>query len=163
MSEKKAMNEEETFHDVMNAPIYTYRLTDGSYIVAEELTPDLLSEKEEEFIDDMVYCTMPGLIVFTESAYSIMSWNITTTTDITELQYSNIVARSEAPPDLKLNYFKFVVNCKSYEREQGDDIIDDLFEEFKETFIPIDDLDKQDSNEVTDIYKKRWDWKPGLN
>lgn len=161
MSEKERDDEldENTFYNVLSAPIYTYRLTDGSYIVAEEIQNEELNE-DEELDDDMLYCLMPGLILLEEEGFSIRPWNVTSTNDLTEIQFKNVVCRSEAVPEMKLKYFELIVGNRNIEPDREDvEYLDELLEEFKETFTQIES--KSPAKESP--YKKRWDWNPELN
>lgn len=155
---------ENTFYNILNAPIYTYRLTDGSYIVAEEIQRnDEVEEEDEEEVYDVLLCLMPGLINCDDQGFSIRPWNITTTSDLTEILYSNVVSRSEATPEVKLKYFELIVGNKNVEPTRDEAYLADLLEEFKETFVPIDAIDNQDSSPSSDRWSKRWDWDPKLN
>lgn len=139
----------EMLDQILEANIYTYRLTDGSYIVAEELEFEFESE-EEEYDTNVLLVTMPGQIVFTNYGYQIIHWNLTSVHDITELNVNNIVSRSEAPIDLKSHYFKFILINKMEESSE---------EQLFENLLTNDPFDKQDLNE----HHKRWEWKPGNN
>ena len=138
----------EMLDNILESNIYTYRLTDGSYIIAEEL--DFEIENEDEYPANMIYVTMPGQIIFTDYGYQIASWNLTSINDLTELNVNNIVSRSEAPLDLKSQYFQYILINK-----QNDDIEEELMKHLFDT----DAFDKQDLND----HNRRWEWKPENN
>lgn len=141
----------EMLDEILEANIYTYRLTDGSYIVAEEVDFELEEfEDGDEYTTDMIFVTMPGQIVFTDYGYQIVHWNLTSIHDLTELNVNNIVSRSEAPIDLKSHYFKFVLMNK---------VKENLEEQLIEQLFTNDAFDKQDLNE----HNRRWEWKPENN
>ena len=139
----------EMLDQILEANIYTYRLTDGSYIVAEEIDVEP-EEFDEEYESNVLYVTMPGQIIFTEEGYSISYWNLTSIHNLTELNADNIVSRSEAPIDLKSHYFRFVLINKLKEN---------LEEQLIENLFNTDAFDKLDSNE----HNRRWEWKPENN
>jgi hypothetical protein len=162
MSEERDTERDmETFHDILSAPIYTYRLTDGSYIVSEEIEIQTLEEdfEKENLSEDVLYCVIPGVLVFDQDGFIIKPWNITTTKDLTEIQKRNVVCRSEATYEVKLKYFEFMVGNRNLEPDEDSEYLDDLFEMFKDTFTQIE----SQSPAKESPYKKRWDWNPELN
>jgi hypothetical protein len=138
---------------ILDADIYTYRLTDGSYIVAEEV--DI--EESTEY-SNTIFVTLPAQIVYTEEGYHIVEWNLSSLHDLTELNADNIVSRSEALFELKAHYFKYILLNKERQDERDDTMLSLLeMDNLDEAFL--NDFDKQDLNE----HIKRWDWKPGNN
>lgn len=149
MEELPEQTSYEMLEQILEANIYTYRLTDGSYIVAEEINIEF-DDEEEEYNSNVIYVTMPAQIIFTEQGYAITPWNIISIYDLTELNSDNIVSRSEAPMDLKTHYNKFILIQK---------IKENLEEQLMEKLFTNDTIDKQDFNEPN----RRWDWKPENN
>lgn len=138
----------EMLDQILEANIYTYRLTDGSYIVAEEINIEF--DDDEEYDSNVVYVTMPAQIIFTKHGYAITPWNIISIHDLTELNVDNIVSRSEAPINLKAYYAKFMLI---------QNIKENLEEQLMEKLFTDDTIDKQDFNE----HNRRWEWKPENN
>lgn len=151
MEELPEQMSSEMLDQILEANIYTYRLTDGSYIVAEELDFDLEElEDSDEYQSSVIFVTIPGQIVFTDYGYQIKHWNLTSIYDLTELNVNNIVSRSEAPIHLKSHYLRFVLINK-IEENLEEHLIEDLFTN--------DAFDKQDLNK----HNRRWEWKPENN
>jgi len=135
---------------LMETDIYTYRLTDGSYIVAEELEME-----EDANVGQIIFITVPGQIVYTEDGYHITEWNITSVYDITELNSNNIITRCEATFELKSHYLKYVLLHKR-EQDSKDNIMENFFKSNIDIFDNLVEKDLKKSN-------KRWDWKPENN
>jgi hypothetical protein len=140
----------EMLEKLMETDIYTYRLTDGSYIVAEELEME-----EDANVGQIIFITVPGQIVYTEDGYHITEWNITSVYDITELNSNNIITRCEATFELKSHYLKYVLLHKR-EQDSKDNIMENFFKSNIDIFDNLVEKDLKISN-------KRWDWKPENN
>jgi hypothetical protein len=140
----------EMLEKLMETDIYTYRLTDGSYIVAEELEME-----EDANVGQIIFITVPGQIVYTEDGYHITEWNITSVYDITELNSNNIITRCEATFELKSHYLKYVLLHKR-EQDSKDNIMENFFKSNIDIFDNLVEKDLKKSN-------KRWDWKPENN
>lgn len=138
----------EMLDQILETEIFTYRLTDGSYIVAEEVHVE----------DGIIYVTLPAKIVYANDYY-LTNWNLTSAHDLTELNINNIVSRADAPFDLKAYYFKYLMVCRSNQ---------DLIDEQIESLFDMDDDDddnifngfnQQDLNK----HSNRFNWKPENN
>jgi len=139
----------EILEEMMETDIYTYRLTDGSYIVAEEL------DIEDDDTGQITFITIPGQILYTDKGYHIMEWNITSVYDITELNSNNIVSRCEATFELKAHYLRYVMMTKTYQ-DSKDDIMESIFNGDEDIFNHLVNKDLKEP-------KRRWDWKPENN
>lgn len=141
---------DEMLEKLMETDIYTYRLVDGSYIVAEELEIE-----EDEDVAQIIFITVPGQIVYTEEGYHITEWNITSVYDITELNSNNIISRCEATFELKSHYLKYVLLHKR-EQDSKDAMMESFFKGSVDMFDGLVEKDLKES-------KRRWDWKPENN
>ena len=139
----------EILEEMMETDIYTYRLTDGSYIVAEEL------DIEYDDTGQIIFITIPGQILYTDKGYHIMELNITSVYDITELNSNNIVSRCEATFELKAHYLRYVMMNKTYQ-DSKDDIMESIFNGDEDIFNHLVNKDLKEP-------KRRWDWKPENN
>lgn len=144
--------------NILQAEIYTYRLNDGSYIVAEEIN---VEQEEDTDNDDFhhVSITCPAALFMLESGIVLTDWNFTDVFDITELNPDNIVSRSEAPVELKIHYFKYVAKAKLRQEEKD--------ESFEELLSLLDEYDKSNNDAFDKLdsfpYSKRWEWSPNNN
>lgn len=137
--------------------IYSYRLTDGSHIIAEVL--------EDDEFEDIVFMDQPVEICKTESGRLFLeSWisqNITEDNfQPVEVYRSQIIAKSDVDEKLKEGYLRYVF-LNSLKRQLGDKEFQSIIDE-----INNDNLDKLDSHEDTfmsaeKFYKRRMkypDW-----
>ena len=111
--------------------IYSYRLSDGSYIMAEEM--------EYDSYFDVLFLDLPVLIKQKRSGIiALEKWN-------------KIIAKTEAPVSLKRDYIKYNFLDKLHGTMDED--------EFKSMVDEIHsyDLDKKDSSSdpLMDMYNKR--------
>ena len=131
--------------------IYSYRLSDGSYIMAEEM--------EYDSYFDVLFLDLPVLIKQKRSgSIALEKWmyqpqfeeeNIPP--QPIELQCNKIIAKTEAPVSLKRDYIKYNFLDKLHGTMDED--------EFKSMVDEIHsyDLDKKDSSSdpLIDMYNKR--------
>lgn len=129
---------------ILETEIFTYRLTDGSYIVAEELESD----------NNVTYVALPAQIVYTDD-YHLTNWNITSAYDLTELNCSNIVSRADAPFELKAHYMKYLMICRSNQ--------DEVDERMKSLFDMDDDIFGELDEQIPIEHSNRFNWKPENN
>ena len=81
------------------ASIFTYHLTDGSYIMAEEVDYD--------FDDNIIFIINPVSIDLQANKVQLTQWCITDHSEPIMLRDNAIIATHKAPMTLKRNYFQF--------------------------------------------------------
>ena len=128
---------------ILETEIFTYRLADGSYIVAEEI----------ESNDNITYVALPAQIVYADD-YHLTNWNITSAYDLTELNCSNIVSRADAPFELKAHYMKYLMMCRSHQDE---------VDEQMESLFDMDDIFGELDEQIPSEHSNRFNWKPENN
>ena len=134
------------FDNIEETEVHTYHLTDGSYIIAEEV------DYEEEH--DITYIVLPAKLERTHYGFKFGIYTIGDMDDITELNTKAIVTRTEAPFALKCDYLRYIIANK---------LKNDRIEEEIERLEEENNLfDAFDSN-VDKPYKNRMNWKPENN
>ena len=136
--------------------IISFRLSDGSYILAEEIG------KDTSF--DVILVDLPISVVFSNSGkLHFQTWMFQGTDDDSgriipiELAMENIVARSETSTSLKEEYIKYNFLNEFHKRMSKEDF-KNAIEHMNSTVINdnIDDLDPLDDLDMTDedLWKK---------
>jgi hypothetical protein len=92
------------FDNIEETEVYTYHLTDGSYIIAEEI------DYEEEY--DITYIVLPAKLERTHYGFKFGIYTIGDMNDVTELNTKAIVTRTEAPFGLKCDYLRYIIANK---------------------------------------------------
>lgn len=127
--------------------LYTYRLNDGSYIIGEEINFD-----EEDCVLSMI---SPCRIIMHEGGIALCDWIVSDFNDITQVNTSNIISRTEAPMDLKFLYTKYIQHSMK-RQEYKDQKIEDMFNGNQNDSSPIDKL-------FPNPYSGRMGWDPSNN
>ena len=140
----------EFYEELYGENLFTYRLTDGSYVVADEL--DLDEDTGVIYIADPL-----ELLRDSAGECRLRPWIIVDEENIVELNSSNIISRSSTAQILRTCYLKYI----SAERLLNQ--IHKLNEEDNLDQDNYDGLDKLDYSD--DFFSKlekpsesRWDW-----
>ncbi len=157
---------DDNLYDYMDGlDLMTYRLVDGSYIMAEEVDVD--EENNVFFIGD------PLELIRNSFGFRITPWGFPTDTpELIQLCGDQIITRSEACPELRKYYGQFV----SKRADINNMTEEELREKIDKTFAELDKLDQEEAyNEESEqsefqeelqpkVIKKsslnhpRWDW-----
>lgn len=139
---------DELYNSLFSDDLITYRLSDGSYIIAEEVEID---EKS-----GAIFVVNPLELIRSQSVV-LRPWVIVEDDDFVELNSSNIVARSNTSPLIASYYLKYVSyqkllnNIHNIEKDSmhqdSNDEVDNL-DSFEDYFSK---LNKQSNS--------RWEWK----
>ena len=140
---------EEFYEELYGENVFTYRLTDGSYIIADEL------ELDEE--SGAIFVADPLELIRDETGYKLRPWIVLDDENIVELNSNNVIARSSTAAVFKTTYLKFV----SAER-----LLRKIDSVFKEDDLDQDDYDEVDKlgsyddffNKLENSSKSRWNW-----
>ena len=138
----------EFYEDMFSENLATYKLTDSSYIVAEELEIDPETGS--------IYVANPLEMIRENGGMRLRPWILVDTDEIVEINSANIVCRTEAPKVISKYYLKYIAYDKLIDNIQKLDDEDDLDTD--------DELDNLDStyNFFDKLHKpkeSRWDWK----
>lgn len=139
-----------TEEDPFQEDLTTYKLSDGSYLVAEEL--EINSDTGSIFVAN------PLEMVRERGGVRLRPWILVDTDEIVELNSQNIISRSIAPSIISKYYFKFIAYDRlinNMEEIMNDkDINHDTNDEF-------DNLDSTQDyfNELNSPSNSRWNWK----
>ena len=141
----------EFYEELYGENVFTYRLSDGSYVVADEL--DLDEDTGAIYVADPL-----ELIRSASGECKLRPWVILDEENVVEINSSNIISRSSTAKVIKSCYLKFI----SAERLLKQ--IHKLNEEGNLDQDNYDGLDKLDSsddffNKLEIPSKSRWNWK----
>ena len=141
------MSSEDVLEYLITAEIYTYRLSNGDVIIAEEVY---------EHEDDRLFVSVPALLVSLldtdhDQDFALAPWEMFPSSSLVELNSNNIISKVESTMSLKAHYFNFVLCNK--DTSNPDDELDEAF----------DILDDFITNNCSFDYSQRWQWKPELN
>jgi hypothetical protein len=137
------------YEELYGENLYTYRLSDGSYLIAEELDVDENN--------GAIYIANPLELIRDSSTVKLRPWVVVDQDDIIELNSSTIISRSNTSKILISFYLKYI----AYEKliTNISNIDKDLLNQDNN-----DELDNLDS--IDDFFSKlnkssecRWDWK----
>lgn len=139
---------DELYNSLFSEDLITYRLSDGSYIIAEEVEID---EKS-----GAIFVVNPLELIRSQSVV-LRPWMIVEEDDFIELNSSNIVARSSTSPLLASYYLKYIsyqkllnnihdIEKDSIHQDSNDEV--DNLDSFEDYFSK---LNKQSNS--------RWEWK----
>lgn len=120
---------------LQTAAIFTYRLIDGSYVIAEEVDYDL--------DENILVIDKPLSIIDIDVGFRLKPWIITDLSESVYLRDDMIVASAAAPISLRHNYFQFVLL-----EELRKNLTDTEFEEIASLILPaVDSKDSDESDE----------------
>lgn len=137
------------YEELYGENLCTYRLSDGSYLIAEELDVDENN--------GAIYIANPLELIRDSSTVKLRPWVVVDQDDIIELNSSTIISRSNTSKILISFYLKYI----AYEKliTNISNIDKDLLNQDNN-----DELDNLDS--IDDFFSKlnkssecRWDWK----
>jgi|TARA_R110002153_G_scaffold16926_9_gene59334 hypothetical protein len=134
------------FDNIEETEVHTYHLTDGSYIIAEEV------DFEEE--NNVIYIVLPARLERTSYGFKFGIYTIGDIDDVTELNTRAIVTRTEAPFALKVDYLRYIIANKLRKDKLEEEL--DAMEEESKLYDAFDSI-------VDKPYKNRLDWKPENN
>jgi len=134
------------FDNIKDTEVHTYHLTDGSYIIAEEV------DFEEE--NNVIYIVLPAKLERTSYGFKFGIYTIGDIDDVTELNTRAIVTRTEAPFGLKCDYLRYIIANKVRR-----DMIEEALEKMEEENMLFDAFDSN----VDKPHKNRLTWKPENN
>ncbi len=141
------------YDDIFSENLATYKLTDSSYIVAEELEIDKDTGS--------IYVANPLEMIKDKGGMRLKPWIIVETDGIVELNSANIICRTEVPNVISKYYLKYIAydklinNIEKLEEEENNQEVDQ---------DPNDEFDNLDStydffNKLHKPKESRWDWK----
>jgi len=123
-----------------DASVMTYRLVDGSYIMAEEVDYD--------FEDKIIFIINPVKILEKPGGYQFTSWTITEPSQVITLKERMIMAQAAAPTTLKHNYFQFGLLKMAKEQLTSNE-----FDEIIQLLFPVVDSKDSDDDHGFDFNK----------
>jgi len=138
----------EFYEDMFSENLATYKLTDSSYIVAEELEVDPETGS--------IYVANPLEMIRENGGMRLRPWILVDTDEIVELNALNIMCRTEAPKVISKYYLKYIAYDKLIDNIQKLDDEDDL-----DTDDELDNLDSTYNffDKLNSPTNSRWDWK----
>ena len=116
----------EFYEDMFSENLATYKLTDSSYIVAEELEIDPETGS--------IYVANPLEMIRENGGVRLRPWILVDTDEIVEINSANIVCRTEAPKVISKYYLKYIAYDKLISNIQKLDDEDDLDTDVTENF-----------------------------
>lgn len=137
-------NPSEDLKDYINdCPIQSYRLVDGSYVIAEEVDHDI----------DTNILYIAGALSFELSNRGkgyLRPWLDTQDDDLVQLVGDKIIGRSDTPFDLKMHYHRYFIMDKLKNvltKDEIETVIQDMFKP------PVDNQDLTDDIEEGEEWK----------
>ena len=128
-------------------PITSYRLVDGTYLLAEEVDYD-----EES---NIIYLDGPLMLEYTAAgAYSLQPWIDNEPEDYVQLVGDKIICRVNTPMDLKVHYNRYYVlnNLQNtLTEEEMNEVIDQITNPLVDNLDYLNDFSKPSPN-----YNKEW-------
>jgi len=124
----------EFYEELHGENVFTYRLTDGSYIIADEL------ELDEE--SGAIFVADPLELIRDPAGYKLRPWILVDEENIVELNSSNIVARSSTAEMFVTSYLKFVSSERLLRKMSNIFKEDDLDQDNYDQVDNLDSLDK---------------------
>ena len=139
----------EFYEELYGENLLTYRLSDGTYLIAEELDVD------ED--NGAIYVTNPLELVREKATVHLRPWVIVDQDDTIELNSTNIISRSNSGETIISYYLKYI----AYEK-----LLNNI-NKIDESILPLDDNDELDNLDTIDSFfnklnkpsQSRWDWK----
>ena len=136
--------------DPFQEDLTTYKISDGSYLVAEEL--------EINGDTGSIFIANPLEMVRERGGVRLRPWIIVETDEIVELNSTNIISRSNAPNIISKYYFKFIAYDRLINNMEEMMNDKDINHDTNEAF---DNLDSTQNyfNELNSPSNSRWNWK----
>lgn len=146
------MDTDDLIEHLIESNISTYRLSDGSFIMAEEV--DIEG-------DDRLLISFPSEIAsLSQDSDEIVlqPWDLFVTSSLIELNPNSIISKTEASLPLKAHYFNFVAGCTAATADEIERDIEEAYE-ILEYLKPLNHVDKLKES----VHSNRWNWNPELN
>lgn len=139
----------EYYEELYGENVFTYRLSDGAYLIAEELDVDEDS--------GAIYVANPLELIREKTTVHLRPWVIVDEDDTVELNSSNIISRSNSGETVISYYLKY----NAYEK-----LLNNI-NEIDKDILHQDDNDELDNLDSIDGFfdklnksaECRWDWK----
>lgn len=139
----------EYYEELYGENVFTYRLSDGAYLIAEELDVDEDS--------GAIYVANPLELIREKTTVHLRPWVIVDEDDTVELNSSNIISRSNSGETVISYYLKYI----AYEK-----LLNNI-NEIDKDILHQDDNDELDNLDSIDGFfdklnksaECRWDWK----
>ena len=136
--------------DPFQEDLTTYKISDGSYLVAEEL--------EINGDTGSIFIANPLVMVRERGGVRLRPWIIVDTDEIVELNSQNIISRSNAPSIISKYYFKFIAYDRLIENMEKNMDDNSINQEIKDA---LDNLDTSYDyfDKLNSPSNSRWNWK----
>lgn len=139
----------EYYEELYGENVFTYRLSDGAYLIAEELDVDEDS--------GAIYVANPLELIREKTTVHLRPWVIVDEDDTVELNSSNIISRSNSGETVISYYLKYI----AYEK-----LLNNI-NKIDKDILHQDDNDELDNLDSIDGFfdklnksaECRWDWK----
>jgi hypothetical protein len=134
--------------ETVNDNIVTYRLTDGSYLIAEEL--DINEE------NCAIYVMSPFELIREDGKLDLVQWAITDPDFPVELNSTTVISRSITASFLQ----KIYKDCSLYNKILSSYSDLDDTDSMQDIYDQVDNLDTLDEfwNKLSKDKTSRWDW-----
>lgn len=126
---------EDLINHLRESPIMSYRLVDGSYVIAEEI--DMDEDNNVLFIAGALELVQDGTKSF------LKAWINSDSDELIELAGDKIVGRTQTPLHIKLHYHRYNIIEKLHEhltKNELDQVLDQMF------FPQVDNQDFTDKS-----------------
>ena len=133
---------------LITAEIYTYRLSNGDIIIAEEVF-------NEDGNKSLVYTPAVMLMLEDDDTTLLAPWDLYPNDNLVEINHNNVISKVESTMSLKAHYFNFILS--NVNTTTSEDDIDEAYSILEE-FLSIDESESPKPD-----YSKRWNWNPELN
>ena len=137
------------YEELYGENLFTYRLSDGTYLIAEELDVD------ED--NGAIYVANPIELIRDSTMVKLRPWVIVDQDDIVELNSTNIISRSNSSEAVISYYLKYI----AYEK-----LLTNISNIDKDVLNQDDNDELDNLDSMDDFFDKlnkssecRWDWK----
>ena len=137
------------YEELYGENLFTYRLSDGTYLIAEELDVD------ED--NGAIYVANPLELIRDSTMVKLRPWVIVDQDDIVELNSTNIISRSNSSEAVISYYLKYI----AYEK-----LLTNISNIDKDVLNQDDNDELDNLDSIDDFFSKlnkssecRWDWK----
>ena len=137
------------YEELYGENLFTYRLSDGTYLIAEELDVD------ED--NGAIYVANPLELIRDSTIVKLRPWVIVDQDDIVELNSTNIISRSNSSEAVISYYLKYI----AYEK-----LLTNISNIDKDVLNQDDNDELDNLDSMDDFFDKlnkssecRWDWK----
>jgi len=137
------------YEELYGENLFTYRLSDGTYLIAEELDVD------ED--NGAIYVANPLELIRDSTMVKLRPWVIVDQDDIVELNSTNIISRSNSSEAVISYYLKYI----AYEK-----LLTNISNIDKDVLNQDDNDELDNLDSMDDFFDKlnkssecRWDWK----